>query len=51
MRSALQARSHARTAVGSLWKREGEYMYVRKEHGEHQEGVLVSKARINWGGE
>ena len=36
MRSALLARSYARTAVGSLWKRQGECMYVRNEHGERQ---------------
>ena len=42
MRSALVARSHARTAVGSLWKREGEWMYVRNERGERQKGVLVT---------
>jgi hypothetical protein len=49
MRSALLARSHERTAVGSLWKREGECMYVRNDHGERQKGVLVNKKRKGGG--
>lgn len=45
MKSALLTRSLAHTAVESLWKRKGECMYVRNEHGGRQKGVSVSKGK------